>query len=361
MIVFFLWIILPLIHFPVARDSFEFPKALIFVSVIGIYFGVHLLFGDGNNFKAGLIGKILVAYILWNLVTSITGARPEASLTGLYYRYQGWISLLVLVEIALLAGNLFKTKINFSFWVTAGALVNAILVIYQFAANWGSRPAGWMGNPNFVGGWLALNLPFVAGWWKIPVAVAIIMTQSRSAIVGAGVALGISLWLKTKKKWVGYAMIATTGLFLVFSYGWRQSHFDNRLVYWQKAIEAGIQRPILGWGRENFELALQSRLGPNDFDLKSIRVDRAHNEWLEVGVGSGIVGLVLWTGLMARCGWVFWKNRDKGGGEYLAVFLGFIVISSLNVVNINQYIWIYWLLGVGAGMESRNRNMIYEV
>lgn len=135
------------------------------------------------------------------------------------------------------------------------------------------------------------------------------------------------------------------------------SSFDSRNIIWAKGIEAGSTKPILGWGLENFELAFKSTLKPAEFDLKNIRVDKAHNEFLEIFVNSGAVGLTLYIGLV-----ILALIRLRYNHQVMLGLIGYLIVASLNVVNINEYLFFYLALGLSniplpslSSKDSKNK------
>ena len=118
------------------------------------------------------------------------------------------------------------------------------------------------------------------------------------------------------------------------------SPYDNRYLIWQKGIEAVAKRPIFGWGLENFEDA-------GGFDLRYLRVDKAHNELIEIAVSSGLIGLGVWVWLVVTAVHVPWDKRQEAWARtsLLLLFI-FLFLAQLNVLNINQYLIFYLVLGM---------------
>jgi O-antigen ligase len=60
------------------------------------------------------------------------------------------------------------------------------------------------------------------------------------------------------------------------------------------AIDAFRKRPILGWGLEHFDIAFESNYGPEGVDalLPEAWYDRAHDQFLDVLVMTGLVGFI---------------------------------------------------------------------
>jgi hypothetical protein len=74
-------------------------------------------------------------------------------------------------------------------------------------------------------------------------------------------------------------------------------------------------------------------------------VDKTHNEFFEYGISGGVPAMILYVSLLIVClinllkqnhSLEYWKN--------ISVFMGFIVLSQLNVLNITEYIFLYLIL-----------------
>ena len=65
---------------------------------------------------------------------------------------------------------------------------------------------------------------------------------------------------------------------------------NTRLIIWTMALKGVVERPILGWGQENFYLPFQKYFDPRLHD-KEKHFDRAHNIFVDRLLESGIIGL----------------------------------------------------------------------
>jgi O-antigen ligase len=67
---------------------------------------------------------------------------------------------------------------------------------------------------------------------------------------------------------------------------------QSRLLLWQNAWQAWQAKPILGFGLENFEVAVVPFLSPQMADYEVYSFDRAHNFVFDYGVSGGWLGLL---------------------------------------------------------------------
>jgi len=330
-----IWIVLPILYWPNLPQPLELYKTLIFICLNFAYFGYMM----ANNLidKDIFMNKIFYLSVLLLVVqifSSMMGGRFVISFWGLPYRYYG---ILTIVGGIIFAINLANSKNIYIKYIKYGALFSSLIFIVQLTTN------TVVITPNFVGGYLTMCLPFLQNiFLYILVLFAVLLTGSRGAIIACAVISILLLFTFLKnKKYIFIILLATIPI-IYFVYPQKAiSHFDNRINIWQKGIEAGFKRPLIGYGVENFEIAFGGVLKQNDFDLKNIRVDRAHNEILEIFVNSGIVGLILYLYTLYLV-----IIKVKSNKLIFITLVGYLIISNLNVMSINEYIFYYLIIGL---------------
>jgi len=153
------------------------------------------------------------------------------------------------------------------------------------------------------------------------------MTKCRGAVIGLGVGVVVCVWLllsrevsrsraegpesRASRKTVAIRLAFITvivvvglvaGLLLMskgmgvleqFRHG-VDSPYVARLNTWQSSFRAFLDSPVLGWGKGSFEDAVPAYW--TDYEKNVYARDlkfskQAHNEYLEIGVETGIIGL----------------------------------------------------------------------
>ena len=96
----------------------------------------------------------------------------------------------------------------------------------------------------------------------------------------------------------------------------RVSIFDrsvqSRLWVWQTAYEGWKERPLLGWGPENFTKVFNNRFDIRHFvpdEPSDTWYDRAHSVFFDYLVETGIFGLLSYLGIFAVFYWQFIKSQ----------------------------------------------------
>jgi O-antigen ligase len=325
--------------------------------------------------------KPALLYFLFMLlltVSALFNGEFEQGFLGQPYRYQGVLFFLSCGGLVLLVSQTHTAKKYAREWMKTVAIVGTIssvivmvqyLQIYLFhipILSYAGRPIGTFGNPNFAAGYLALSYVFAyvvspTRKYKIVATLvfgtAILCTASLSGI-GSFLAVFLVHWLS--KQWkkmfitIVLALVVSSGMYVAYSQR-TPSSFDRRSVIWGKAVQATLAKPIIGWGPENFAQAFNTYIREEELHLLHIRIDKAHNEQLEVSVAGGLIGLGLYGALMIllfkHAITLYSRSQDP---FLLAICVGFVVYGSFNVISISQYILYFFSIGI-AGQKVTNK------
>jgi len=91
------------------------------------------------------------------------------------------------------------------------------------------------------------------------------------------------------------------------SISWSAAQGQARNYLWPMTLQGVADRPILGWGQENFNYIFNSKYDPRMYNQEQW-FDRAHSVFLEWLVASGIVGFLAYIALYVFCIRVIWKS-----------------------------------------------------
>lgn len=69
-----------------------------------------------------------------------------------------------------------------------------------------------------------------------------------------------------------------------------------RIWTWQSALKGFAEKPIAGWGAENFPDAFDKYYNPNHYGIESF-FDRTHNIFLEYAITGGLLVLIPWLAI----------------------------------------------------------------
>ncbi|MDE2038204.1 MAG: O-antigen ligase family protein [Patescibacteria group bacterium] len=130
-----------------------------------------------------------------------------------------------------------------------------------------------------------------------------------------------------------------------------------RLYIWHMALTGFAERPVLGWGQENFNYIFNANYDPRLWGQEQW-FDRAHSVYLDWLVNSGIVGLIAYLALYAILLSVIWKS-DLGIGPksvLTGLVAGYAVHNAFVFDNLASYILFFALLAFVQSLKDRPEN-----
>jgi putative inorganic carbon (hco3(-)) transporter len=190
-------------------------------------------------------------------------------------------------------------------------------------------------NPNYIAGLLVLFLflPFwsmvyrrgqraVMGFFFIAIATGLLLTQSRSALIGVGIVLILTVaW---RLKWARYivgVVFVLGGIVWLFrgdiggfgiDLGSIQHIKGGRKELWQRALYIIQDFSFTGIGLHSFSVVVDL-LYPLFLVGPDARMPHAHNLFLQVAVDVGIPGFVAFWMLLGAWGAIVWELLKKTG------------------------------------------------
>jgi hypothetical protein len=97
--------------------------------------------------------------------------------------------------------------------------------------------------------------------------------------------------------------------------------FGGRFPVWQGAWKGFFERPLLGWGPENFEFSYIKHYNPCMPAPEcggEIWFDRAHNIIFDTLISTGILGMISYLLIFASIFYILWKNFVKNKTDFFA-------------------------------------------
>ncbi len=190
------------------------------------------------------------------------------------------------------------------------------------------------------GQWVSLLIYSLIGIFNL---VVLFNTGTRGSFVGLVVGIGlasilIALFEKKNKalRVTGISLIAIAVLFVLTLGAFKQASFIKksdmlsrfaelvtldvkgvisnqgkaRSLLWGIAWEGVKDKPVLGWGLENFHYVFAKHYTPA-MSQQEHWFDRSHNVFMDWLVGTGFVGLISYLGLFGASGYVLWRKREE--------------------------------------------------
>ncbi|MDD5165099.1 MAG: O-antigen ligase family protein [Candidatus Pacebacteria bacterium] len=126
---------------------------------------------------------------------------------------------------------------------------------------------------------------------------------------------------------------------------------QGRAYIWPMAVKGSLERPVLGWGQENFNYIFNANYNPAMYNQEQW-FDRAHSVYLDWLVASGFVGLLAYLALYVFFLMAVWKSTltvaEKSALTGLLV--GYAIHNIFVFDNLASYVSFFALLGLGASL-----------
>jgi len=129
--------------------------------------------------------------------------------------------------------------------------------------------------------------------------------------------------------------------------------FRTRLSVWQITINTIKEKPLFGWGPENFYIGFEKYYEPNSADLQKLWWDRPHNIFLDVASHSGLFSLFFYIAFWITLFWNLQKFKKRETDEqkiYLAhglqtMFIGYLITLFFNFDSFSTYLISFFFVG----------------
>lgn len=417
-IMIYITFFVPLVVLP---SSFIFPfivpKILLFRSlVVLLLIGyILLLYQSFKEYKPKitLLTLALLIFIISFAISTFSGVDAYHSFWDNHERMLGLFTIIHYVIYYFVCSAIFKTWVDWRralrIFLFAGSIVMFIGVLQhwdpELLLNQGSdRVRSTLGNAIYVGGY-GLFLSFVSlllmakeknlmwsiaeGLMGLLAIFGLFFSGTRGSMLGFLVGVfvlmvGYFLIIKDRPKirliLLGL-IIASVGAIGIM-YGYRQTSFvsniptlgrlfnaslmegtgSTRLIAWQIAVEGWKDRPIFGWGPNNFFYAFNKYYNPKslEFGYQETWFDNAHNIVLNTLAVQGAFGLISYLGLFGLALLMIAqayrkKIVDKHIAVFGAAFLAAHLAQNLTVFeNPTSYLYfMFWLAMINslAGVE----------
>ncbi|HMD88906.1 MAG TPA: O-antigen ligase family protein, partial [Anaerolineaceae bacterium] len=242
-----------------------------------------------------------------------------------------------------------------------GALVWVLPVVVIFGLAWLIR-FGTM-NKMIGWGWIIVILFLVTGI-ALLMGVVLVLSQSRSAFIGLGLAFIAALFfaLPLPGRWA-YMILLAVGISAVLVIFWpvdlsklagllgtsevqssafSLSTLDLRFEIWSRAIYGIQDFPITGMGMNTFRYVVNV-LYPLFSVAPDYDIGHAHNEFLQAALDLGIPGLIAFIGIYISAFWMLidgWKRLGKADKDLLQANKPAVVLTKTLA------------LGLGTGLTA---------
>lgn len=362
--------------FPFIVGKYVWFRTSVALALIFFFLGILFGDEKGEEYLQKIIrviktplGLAVTAFATIFVLAGIVGLRPGYSFWSNFERGEGGLQIIHLFLYFFLLAALFVEKHwRTLFWVATWSAL--LMVLYGVAAGLGYsgfigsdikfgdaglRFQGSIGNPAYVAAYLifsafyATHLLFtryrkclfktIGSWmlWAMLIiyAGAFLLAATRGALLGLAAGVFASLvylgFVKASwRKWaagIGITLAISGGLLVffkdtefvrkipgsrIFDISFTTTTFQHRTIMWKIAWDSFKERPILGWGPENFGVLFQKNFNPAYFKpLEGFGswFDRAHNVFFDYLASVGILGTLAYASIFAVIYWNILRQR----------------------------------------------------
>ena len=365
--------------------------------------------------RASLIMWAVLAFVAWMAVATVLSVDPIKSFWSNFERMEGYIGLLhlflwfVVAGAVLTAENLWDRFLNTSI---AAASLQGFWALMQFmgvfaiSTQSGVRADTTFGNATYLAVYLLINVfltlfmlarlsrgpkstkvayQALYGIALVLQVAGIFFTETRGAILGLAVGLVVAafyvfLFVRGGEsrilRRIALGIITATvllggGIYLVrdtafikdipalrriASISLSETTVVSRLTYiWPMAIQGALERPVAGWGQENFNFVFNKNYDPGMYNQEQW-FDRAHNQFLDWLIAGGIPAFLLYTSLYLLAVLAIWRAREKLSVTEQAALLGLLAGYAFNNIFVfDNLVSGLYFFGILAYLHSLTR------
>lgn len=306
---------------------------------------------------------LLVSVALFTFIVALStifGVNPSRSFWSNYERMEGLITFLHLFVFFLVMVSVLKGEKIWNWLLRSSLGVSVIVAIYGLLQMAGkldihqsaNRLDATLGNASYLAIYMVFHI-FIAlmfflkekewyKWFYLPVivlnTVILYQTATRGAILGLIGGLILFAFLNAifgqsrKIKIFSVSLFVVILVLLTMFWMFRNSPSiinnpvlarftgisltetttQSRLVIWKMSLEGVKERPLLGWGPENYNLVFNKYFQPILWRQEPW-FDRAHNVFIDRLTTNGILGLITYLSIFGCALYYLWFRRERYG------------------------------------------------
>lgn len=407
----------PLVVAPWAHDAFSQPKVLVVYALAGVMVvgWIAAYISGYRRWRTTVPETAVWLFLLALLVSSWVSVNARLTFFGPPGRHEGLLTLVAYLIFYFVGVHFLGSARGVLTVFRVGAVVGAIAIGYgiiqvflpplfaaeaaiktSYASLGYPRSSSTLGSPVDFGAYLALMTPVLLTTaisargssrvlWSIAAGlgyVATLMTFTRGVWLAVAVSTGIlaiaigrEIFQRYWKTFGTVLAVMVIGLVLTVmiatprqvvdrissTFVVRSGSVGERMYIWDRTIDLIRARPLLGWG-----LATLVDIFPYDhqelvkvFGFKTVIIDEAHNDLLQIAVSIGIPGALTYVSFWILVIVVALRTlrRTIGPGHvlaagWLAALVAYLVQAqfSFSTVSVTPIVWL--MAGAMGGWEA---------
>lgn len=412
----------------IVSSSMYFPfitgKNFAFRVIVGVIFGLWLYLAYKEPTyrpKKSWLLYSAAAYLGVMILATAFGVNSVRSFWSNFERMEGLVTYLHLFAYFLVISTVLNSKKLWFWFLNTSVLASVIISIYGFVQlagkaaihQSGTRLDATLGNSAYLAVYILFHifllaylcvvaqrennrfLKYLYAILGVAEAVILYFTATRGAILGllGGVGLIVLLlaWRGrgSVRKWSLGAvavMIVLVGLFI----GIKDTAFVkespvlsrfgeislssgtsmSRLLIWNMSWQGFKERPILGWGPENYGVVFAKFYDPKMWGQEPW-FDRSHNVFFDNLINGGLLGLVAYLALFGFTLYYIWRRKEGdesndllgksiltgllAGYFFQNIFVFDNLVSSILFYSVIGYVQAVWAGAIGETPVFQNK------
>ncbi len=357
----FALLLIPFLVFNSMFFPFITGKNFVFRIIVEIIFCLWIiLISRDKSFlpKRSTLFYAFTAFIVAITLADFLGVDPYRSFWSDFERMEGLIAHLHFFALFLVAGSVFNTKKLWTYFFNSALVVSVVMAFYGifqlagvFEIHQGSsRIDGPIGNSAYLAIYMLFHvflalflllrsrerrMQIVYGGVALLNTIIVYYTATRGSILGliGGLfltAILIAIFekerpiLKKVSTGVIVAIVAVIVLFFALrnqpfvrnslvlnrfaTISWTEQTTESRFLIWKMAYQGWKERPLFGWGQDNFILVFQKYYDPKMWNQEPW-FDRTHNVVLDWLIAGGAFGFLTYISLFVASLFCIWKKK----------------------------------------------------
>lgn len=403
---------------------FVFPKTAVFQVLVEIIFFAWLILIIEHPEYRPVRTKIFLAISFFLAIlffASLFGVDFPHSFWSNYERMTGLITLFHYFAYFLVLTSVLKTKKDWFLIFDSFIIASIVISLYAIGQKFGiesflsagqNRLSANFGNASYFAAYL-IFVVFMAAfmffqrqsrWAKTFYAFAFLLnfsvlywTQTRGALLGFAFAalvffLTVMFWpaeskenerfnkFRKRLKLVSLILLAFLVLFSSVVYlsrdqkwvkksetlrrltsiSMKEDSSQTRLLAWRMSYKGFLEKPILGWGWENYNIVFNKYYDPHMFPVENW-FDRAHNFVFDMLVAGGVAGLLSYLGIFGTVYWVLWKALRKkiidvlNAALFASLIIAYLVQNLFIFDMLHSYLPLFTILAFMNWVEQKEK------
>lgn len=376
------------------------PKVYVLRSVIELMLGAYLLLLIINwreyRPKLSLLNIAMLLFLCSLVISTVFSLDVHRSFWDTYVRMLGLFSIAHYIVFYFICSSIFKTwddwKWALRIFVFAGGIAMIAGMAQVDTDVLIKRISGTTGNPIYFGGYglflffasclliikeESRKFKIIATVFATVALAGVFLSGSRGVLVALFIgAVAVAVWyaivLKEHRRMRQALLILVLAMTFVAStlFFFRSAKFvssipgigrlagssfsaaDPRILIWKGAVQAWKNKPLLGWGPNNFFYANNQYYNPHSLGSWS---DNAHNVILNTLVEQGAVGLAIYLFMFSSAVFTLIWAKKRGCLDIHIVIWGamFLVAHLLKIFTVFEdpisYLYLmFWLAMVNS-------------